>query len=62
MTDGALSDAELRQALELLQAIRVLQRWLLARPLGADTLCLTATSLRLSRGQDQAMGSSLPNP
>jgi hypothetical protein len=38
----------------------VLQRWLLARPLGADALCLTATSLTLSMGQDKVAIMTIP--
>jgi hypothetical protein len=39
------------EALQLLQAIRILQRWVTARPLGADTLYLTSTSLTLTDGE-----------
>jgi hypothetical protein len=55
-------DGDVRQALEVLQAIRVLQRWLVARPLGADGLRLTATSLTLSTGQDEVATMSIPIP
>jgi hypothetical protein len=62
MTDRTPIDGDVREALELLQAIRVLQRWLLARPLGADTLRLTMTSLTLSDGQDQVISLTIPVP
>ena len=62
MTGGTPIDGDVRQALEVLHAIRVLQRWLLARPLGADGLCLTATSLTLSTGQDEVATLTIPIP
>lgn len=62
MTDGTVTDGDVRQCLEVLQAIRVLQRWLLARPLGADGLCLTATSLTLSTGRDHVVSMTIPRP
>ena len=62
MTQGTSHDGDVRQALEVLQAVRVLQRWLLARPLGADTLRLTMTSLTLSNGQDQVISLTIPTP
>ncbi len=60
MTDCAPSEGDVRRALELLQAVRVLQRWLLDRPLGADTLRLTTTTLALTDGEDEVI--SLPTP
>jgi hypothetical protein len=62
MADGTLVDGDLRQSLEVLQAIRGLQRWLLARPLGADGLCLTATCLTLTAGRDVVMSLTIPSP
>jgi hypothetical protein len=62
MTGGPPIEGDVRQALEVLQAIRVLQRWLLARPLGADALCLTATSLTLATGQDRVATMTIPIP
>jgi hypothetical protein len=62
MADCAPTDGDVRQALEVLQAIRVLQRWLLARPLGADGLSLTVTSLTLSTGQDEVASMTIPDP
>jgi hypothetical protein len=55
-------DGDVRHALEVLQAIRSLQRWLLVRPLGADGLCLTLTSLTLSKGQDEVVRMTIPRP
>jgi hypothetical protein len=43
--------SDVGEALQVLQAIRVLQRWVDQRPLGADTLYLTATSLALIEGE-----------
>jgi hypothetical protein len=57
---GTSIEGDVRQAFEVLQAIRVLQRWLVARPLGADGLCLTATSLTLSTGQDRVATVTIP--
>jgi hypothetical protein len=54
-------DDDAREALRVLQAIRVLQRWLLDRPLGADSLHLTATTLTLSDGQDTVATIALPS-
>jgi hypothetical protein len=62
MADRALLDGDVRQCLEVLVAIRVLQRWLLARPLGADGLCLTATSLTLSTGEQEVVSMTIPLP
>ena len=62
MTDGTPSDGDVRRALELLQAVRVLQRWLLDQPLGADTLCLTMTTLTLSAGEDEVISLPIPVP
>ena len=62
MTCDAPIDGDVRQALEVLQAIRVLQRWLLVRPLGADGLYLTATSLTLIAGQDEVVTATIPVP
>jgi hypothetical protein len=62
MTCEAPIDGEVRQALEVLHAIRVLQRWLLARPLGADGLYLTPASLTLTVGQDEVVTTSIPTP
>ena len=39
------------EALHVLQAIRILQRWVTAHPLGADALYLTSTSLTLTDGE-----------
>jgi hypothetical protein len=39
------------EALHVLQAIRNLQRWVSARPLGADALYLTSTNLTLIDGE-----------
>jgi len=55
-------DDDAREALHVLQAIRVLQRWLLDGPLGADSLHLTATTLTLSDGQDTVATIALPSP
>ena len=41
---------DMGEALHVLQAIRILQRWVAARPLGADALYLTSTSLTLTDG------------
>jgi hypothetical protein len=46
----APAGADVREALHVLQAIGILQRWASQRPLGADTLCLTSTSLVLTNG------------
>jgi len=46
----APAGAEVGEALLVLQAIGILQRWVSQRPLGADTLCLTSTSLALTDG------------
>jgi hypothetical protein len=62
MADRALIDGDVRQSLEVLHAIRVLQRWLLARPLGADGLRLTPTSLTLSAGEDEVASMTIPRP
>jgi hypothetical protein len=62
MTDGTPSDGDVRRALELLQAVRVLQRWLLDQPLGADTLLLTTTTLTLRAGEDQVISLPIPIP
>ena len=62
MADGPYMDHDVRQCLEVLQAIRVLQRWLLARPLGADGLRLTVTSLTLSVGKDEVASMAIPSP
>jgi hypothetical protein len=62
MTHGTLVDGDLRQSLEVLRAIRVLQRWLLTRPLGADGLCLTATCLTLGTGADVVASMTIPSP
>lgn len=62
MSDGTVIDGDVRQALETLQAIRVLQRWLVATPLGADTLRLTLTTLTLSNGQGQVISLTIPTP
>ena len=62
MADGTPIDGDVRQALDVLQAIRVLQRWLVDRPLGADGLRLTATSLTLSTGQDEVASMTIPSP
>jgi len=62
MTCDAPIDGDVRQALEVLRAIRVLQRWLLARPLGADGLYLTGASLTLTAGQDEVVTTSIPIP
>ena len=62
MAYGTSKDGDVRQALEVLQAIRVLQRWLLTRPLGADGLRLTATSLTLSTGEDEVATMAIPLP
>ena len=62
MADGTPIDGDIRQALEVLQAIRVLQRWLLTRPLGADGLRLTVTSLTLSVGKDEVASMAIPSP
>ena len=62
MADGTPIDGDIRQALEVLQAIRVLQRWLLTRPLGADGLRLTVTSLTLSVGEDEVASMATPSP
>jgi len=40
----------------------VLQRWLLARPLGADGLYLTAASLTLTTGEDEVASMTIPRP
>jgi hypothetical protein len=40
------------EALQVLQAIRILQRWVSARPLDADALHLTSTSLTLTDGEN----------
>jgi hypothetical protein len=42
---------DVAEALQVLQAIRILQRWVTARPLGADALYLTSTSLTLTDGE-----------
>jgi hypothetical protein len=55
-------DGDVRQALEVLQSIRVLQRWLVARRLGADGLYLTTTSLTLTTGQDEVATTTIPMP
>jgi hypothetical protein len=62
MTDGTPIDGDVKQALEVLQAIRVLQRWLLAQPLGADGLRLTVSTLTLSAGQDEVAAMTIPVP
>ena len=62
MTCDAPIDRDVRQALEVLHSIRVLQRWLLARPLGADGLFLTAASLTLTTGQDEVVTTTIPIP
>ena len=62
MTGDEPIDGDVRQALEVLQAIRVLQRWLLARPLGADGLYLTPASLTLTMGQDAVATTTIPTP
>jgi hypothetical protein len=62
MTQDAVVDGDLRQCLEVLQAIRVLQRWLLGRPLSADGLCLTATCLTLHTGSDVVASMTIPSP
>jgi hypothetical protein len=62
MADRALLDGDVRQCLEVLVAIRVLQRWLLARPLDADGLRLTATSLTLTAGEDDVASMTIPRP
>jgi hypothetical protein len=41
---------DVAEALQVLQAIRILQRWVTARPLGANALYLTSTSLTLMDG------------
>jgi|tagenome__1003787_1003787.scaffolds.fasta_scaffold19969063_1 hypothetical protein len=46
----APAGADVGEALRVLQAIGILQRWVSQRPLGADTLCLTSTSIALSDG------------
>ena len=51
-----------REALEVLHAIRVLQRWPLAQPLGADGPYLTAASLTLLAGQDEVVTTTIPIP
>ncbi len=62
MRDGTPMDGDVRQALEVLQAIRVLQRWLLGRPLGADELRLTVTSLTFTMGQVPVATMTIPTP
>lgn len=62
MTCDAPIDRDVRQAFEVLHAIRVLQRWLLAQPLGADGLYLTAASLTLMAGQDEVVTTMIPIP
>jgi len=42
---------DVAEALHVLQAIRILQRWVTAHPLGADALYLTSTSLTLTDGE-----------
>jgi hypothetical protein len=42
---------DVAEALQVLQAIRILQRWVTARPMGADALYLTSTSLTLTHGE-----------
>jgi hypothetical protein len=62
MTGDAPIDGDVRQALEVLQSIRMLQRWLLARPLCADGLYLTTTSLTLTVGQNEVATTTIPIP
>jgi hypothetical protein len=42
---------DVAEALQVLQAIRILRRWVTAHPLGADALHLTSTSLTLTDGE-----------
>lgn len=62
MIQGPPTDDDAREALRLLEAIRVLQRWLLDRPLGADALHLTTTNLTLTEGQVIVTTIPLPSP
>ena len=49
--DEPAAGGDVGEALRVLQAIRVLQRWVAARPLDADALYLTSTSLTLTHGE-----------
>jgi hypothetical protein len=49
--DEPAAGHDVAEALQVLQAIRILQRWVTARPLGADALYLTSTSLTLTDGE-----------
>jgi hypothetical protein len=51
---------DVAEALQVLQAIRILQRWVTARPLGADALFLTSTSLTLT--YDEHVVATIPIP
>jgi hypothetical protein len=42
---------DVAEALQVLQAIRILRRWVTAHPMGADALYLTSTSLTLTDGE-----------
>ena len=54
------SDHDTRDALQVLEAIQTLQRWLVEQPMGADGLYLSANSLVLVQGQDVVASVALP--
>jgi hypothetical protein len=53
---------QVAEALQVLQAIRILQRWVTARPLGADALYLTSTSLTFRDGEHVVATIPIPVP
>jgi hypothetical protein len=51
MVKRTASDQDIQEALQVLEAIQALQRWLLEQPMGADALYLSPTNLVLVHGQ-----------
>jgi hypothetical protein len=60
MAKSICSDLDAGEALQVLQAIRVLQQWLVDRPMGADGLYLTAANLTFLEGQRDVATIALP--
>jgi len=52
MVKRTLDDPDIREALQVLEAIQTLQRWLVHQPMGADGLYLSPRSRALVQGQD----------
>jgi hypothetical protein len=61
MVKRTLNDHDTRDALQVLEAIQALQRWLVEQPMGADGIYLSASSVVLFQGQDVVANVALPD-